>query len=109
MAAAVPEALYLKQFPEDFGIQQKHSKTIGEDNENCIKLCQNPVIHKKRIQIETKFDVIRAKTEDGTISSHYVPTDRIAAAIFTKFLPVSKVKTFRPALIGTDSTQSTQV
>ena len=46
MAAAVQEALYLKQLLEDFGIQQKRPITIGEDNQSCIRLCQNPVMHK---------------------------------------------------------------
>ena len=32
MAAAVQEALYLKQLLEDFGIQQKRPVVIGEDN-----------------------------------------------------------------------------
>ena len=46
MAAAV-QALYLKQLLDDFGIQQKHPIAIGEDNQSCIKLCQNPVMHKR--------------------------------------------------------------
>ena len=42
MAAAVQEALYLKQLLEDFGFQQRHPIAIGEDNQSCIKLCQKP-------------------------------------------------------------------
>ena len=59
--------------------------------------------------METKFHFIRDKTEDETVSFHYVPTDKIAANIFTKFLPISKVETFKTVLMGTDSTQSAQV
>ena len=109
MAAAVQAALYREQLLEDFGIQQKHPIAIGEDNQSCIKLCQNPVMDKRSKDIGTKFHVIRDKTEDGTTSIHYVPTDKMAADIFTKFLPVSKVGTFRSALMGTDSTQSAQI
>ena len=109
MAAAVQEALYLKQLLEDFGIQQKRPIAIGEDNQSCIRLCQNPVMHKRSKHIETKFHFIRDKTEDGTISIHYVPTDKMAADIFTKSLPVSKVETLRAVLMGADSTQSAQV
>ena len=108
MAAAVQEALNLKQLLEDFGIQQKYSIAIGEDNQSCIKLCQNPVMHKRSKHIETKFHFIRDKTEDGTISIPYVPTDNWAADIFTKSLPVLKVETFITVLMGTDSTQSAQ-
>ena len=108
MTAAVQEAFYLKQLLVDFGIQQKHPIAIGEDNQSCIKLCQNPVMRKRTKHIETKFHFIRDKKEDGTISIHYVPTDKTAADIFTKSLPVSKVETIRTVLLGTDSTQSAQ-
>ena len=56
-----------------------------------------------------KFSFIRDKRENGTISIHYVPTDKMAANIFTKSFSVSKVETFRTVLMGTDSTQSAQV
>ena len=108
MAAAFHEALYLKQLLDDSGIQQKHPIIIGEDNQSFIKLCQNPVLHKRTKHIETKFHFTREKTEDGTISIYYVPTDKMLADIFTKSLPVSQVETFRAVFMGTDSTQSTQ-
>ena len=109
LSAAVQEALYLKQLPDDFGIQQKNPIAIGEDNQYCIRLCQNPVMHKGSKHIETKFHFIRDKTEDRTISVHYVPTDKMAANIFTKSLPLPKVEAFRAVLMGADSTQSAQV
>ena len=84
MAAAVQEALYLKHFLEDLGLQQKRLIAIGEDNQSCISFCQNPVMHKRSKHVETKFHFIRDKTEDGTISVQYVPTDKMAADIFTK-------------------------
>ena len=108
MAEAVQEALYLKQFLEDFGIQQKRPIAIGEDNQSCIRQAPRKE-HKKSKHLETKFHFIRDKTEDWTTSIHYVPTDKMAAGIFTKSLPVSKVETFRAVLMGTDSTQSAQV
>ena len=54
----------------------------------------------KRIKhIETKFHFIRNKTEDGIISIHYVPTEKMEANIFTKSLPLSKLETFRTVLL----------
>ena len=52
MAAAVQEVLYLKQLLEDFGMQQKRPIAIGEDNQSCIRVCQNPVMHKRSKHIE---------------------------------------------------------
>ena len=69
----------------------------------------NPVMHKGSKHIETEFHYILGKTEDGTIPIHYVPSDKMAADIFTKSLPLSKAETFRTVLMGTDSTQSAQV
>ena len=60
-------------------------------------------MHKRSKHIETKFHFIWDKTEDGTVSIHYVPTDKMAADIFTKSLPASKVEIFRAVLMGTDS------
>ena len=57
----------------------------------------------------TDFLFICDKTEVGTISIDYVPTDKMAADIFTKSSPVSRVETLRTVLMGTDSTQSAQL
>ena len=106
MAVAVEEAFFLKQLLEDFGVQQKHPIAIGEDNQSYFKLCRNPVMHKRSKHIEIKFHFIRDKTQEGTISIHYVPNDTMAADILTKSLPVLKVETFRTVLMEADSTQS---
>ena len=58
-------------------------------------------MHKTSKHIETKFHFIRDKTEDGTISIHYAPTDKMAAEIFTKSLPVPKVEALSAVLMGT--------
>ena len=67
MAAAVQGALYLKQLLEDFGIQQKPPIAIGEDNQSCIRLCQNPVMHKRSKHIETKFHFIGTRRRIGLV------------------------------------------
>ena len=90
---AIQEALYLKQLLDDFGIQQKQPIATREDNQSCIRICQNPVMHKRSYNIEIKLNFIQEKTEGGTISIHYFPTyeDKMAADIFTKSLLVSNV------------------
>ena len=59
MAAAVLEALYrkqlLKQLLEDFSIKQKRPIAIGEDNQSCIRLCQNPFMHMRSKHIRQSF------------------------------------------------------
>ena len=93
-AAAIKRAICLKQILKDFGIQQKRLIALGKDNQSGIKLCQNPLMHKKSQQIAIKIHFDCNQTDNKTNSIHYVPTDNMAADMFTKFLPVSKVETF---------------
>ena len=106
MAAAVQEAVFLKQFLEVFSMQQKHPIAMGKDNQSSIRLCQNPVKQKMSKHIETRFHFIQNQTEYGTFSIHYVTTDKMAADIFTKSLMKLKMETFRTAFMGADSTES---
>ena len=87
----------------------RHPIEPFNSNWSCIKLCKNPIMHKKSKHIEAKLNFVRHKIEDGIISIHYVPTDKMAVDIFTNPLSVSKVETFGTTLIGTDSTHSTQL
>ena len=64
---------------------------------------------KRSKHFETKFHFIRDKTEYGTNSIQCVPTEKIKVRMFTKSLPVLKVKTCRTVLMTTDSTQPAQV
>ena len=66
-------------------------------------------MYKKSKHIETNFHFSRDKTADGTISIHNAASDKMATDIITKFLPVTKVETFKSVLMGTDSRQSAQV
>ena len=80
MAAAVQEAFDLKQLLEDFGVQQKHPIAIGEDNQSCIKLCQNTDLHKRSKNIETKVHFNRDKI-DGLF--------QFVTSLLTKWQPIS--------------------
>ena len=46
MAAAVQEAIYLRALMKNFGYPMKEPTYIGDDNQSCIKMCHNPVMHK---------------------------------------------------------------
>ena len=61
MAAAVQEAIYLQAFLEDLGIPMKKPTNIGEDNQSCIKMCPNPVMHKWSKHIDTKLHFMGEK------------------------------------------------
>ena len=98
MAAAVQEAIYLRSLMNDFGYPIKEPTQIGEDNQSCIKMCHNPVMHKRSKHIDTHF--IRERVENGEVGIHYIPTDSMTADILTKSLPRVKVEKHRYVLLG---------
>ena len=100
MAAAAQEAIYLRSLLEDLGIPTKKPIDIGEDNQSCIKMCHNPVMHKRSKHIDTKFHFIRERVENKEIKIHYVPTEEMTADILTKSLPRVKVEKHRATLLG---------
>ena len=100
MAAAVQEAIYLRALLEDFGLPMKKPIDIGEDNQSCIKMCHNPVMHKRSKHIDTKLHFIRERVENKEVKIHYVPTEEITADILTKSLPRVKVQKHRTVLLG---------
>ena len=103
MAAVVQEALYLRQLLADLGIPADQATPIGEDNQACIKMCENPVLSKRTKHIDTKYHFIRERVADNTVSVYYVPTTKMAADLLTKPLPWVKVYKHRTTLLGSDS------
>ena len=100
MAAAAQEAIYLRALLKDFGFPMEKATDIGEDNQSCIKMCHNPVMHKPSKHIDTKLHFIRERVENKEIKIHYVPTEEMTADILTKSLPRVKVKKHRTVLLG---------
>ena len=100
MAAAVQEAIYLRALLNDFGIPMTKPIDIGEDNQSCIKMCHNPVMHKRSKHIDTKLHFIRERVENKEVKIHYVPTEEMTADILTKSLPRVKVEKHRTILLG---------
>ena len=86
MAAAVQEAIYLRALMKDFGYPMKEPTDIGEDNQSCIKMCHNPVMHKRSKHIDTKLHFIRERVENEEVGIHYIPTEEMTADILTKSL-----------------------
>ncbi|CAB4002241.1 Hypothetical predicted protein [Paramuricea clavata] len=100
MAAAAQEAIYLRALLKDFGFPMEKATDIGEDNQSCIKMCHNPVMHKRSKLIDTKLHFIRERVENKEIKIHYVPTEEMTADILTKSLPRVKVAKHRTVLLG---------
>ncbi|CAB3978840.1 Hypothetical predicted protein [Paramuricea clavata] len=100
MAAAAQEAIYLRALLKDFGFPMEKATDIGEDNQSCIKMCHNPVMHKRSKHIDTKLHFIRERVENKEIKILYVPNEEMTADILTKSLPRVKVEKHRTVLLG---------
>ena len=100
MAAAVQEAIYLRALMKDFGYPMKEPTYIGEDNQSCIKMCHNPVMHKRSKHIDTKLHFMSERVENGEVGIHYIPTEDMTADILTKSLPRIKVEKHCYVLLG---------
>ena len=92
MRAAVQETIYLRALMKDFGYPMKDPIFIGEDNQSCIKMCHNPVMHKRSKHIDTKFHFIRERVKNKELGINYIPTEDMAADVLTKSLPRIKVE-----------------
>ena len=74
------------------GYEKSQVKIISEDNQSCIKLATNAVMHKNSKHIDTKIHFIQEKLDDKRIQLVYSLTGQLAADILTKALPHVKVK-----------------
>ena len=99
LAAAVQKATFLRSLMCEIGYQQMQATLIGEDNQSCIKLATNPVMHKRSKYIDTKHHFNREKV-DNSVQLVYTPTDQLAADLSTKSLPQKNVEQHRKQLLG---------
>ena len=60
------------------------------DNQNCIKMTKNPMLHDKSKHIEVRYHYIRYMVHKGAIKLKYVPTKEEVADVLTT--PLSRVK-----------------
>ena len=100
MRAAVQEAIFLRQLLEDLFIPQMKPTKSAEDNQSCIKLCNNPVFHKRSKHMSTKLHYIGEKAEDGSVELFCKPTEEMTADIFTKALGNLKQQKHRDYLLA---------
>ena len=100
LAAAVQEAIFSRGLFRELGYEQCEPTIIGEDNQSCIKVATNPVLHKRSKYLDTKYHFIRERVDDNSIKLIYTPPDEKAADLLTKSLPQQKVEQHREQLLG---------
>jgi hypothetical protein len=100
LAAAVQDAIYLRQLMSDLGFEQIEPTTIYEDNQGCIALAENPVMHKRTKHIDVKHHFIRERVESGEVELQYVYTKDQLADVLTKPLKRDELVRLRSVIMG---------
>ena len=100
LAAAAHEATFLRPLMCEMGYQQMQTIVNDEDDQSCIKLATDRVMHKRSKHIDTKYHFIREKIDDNSVQLAYTPTDQLAADLLTKSLRHLKVDQHRKQILG---------
>eukprot|EP00253_Pinus_taeda_P017652 PITA_17652 len=98
MCAAMCEAVWLQRLLQDVGEEQTIATTIICDNQNSIKLANNPVFHKNTKHIDTQFHFVREKVQSKEIHLEYCNTCDNVVDTFIKPLGKVKFQMFREML-----------
>ena len=98
--AGVQEAIYLRRLLNDLGYKQDQATVIYEDNQGCIALSENPVLHKRTKHIDIRYHFTRERVESGEIALRYVATEHQLADLLTKALSSQRVASLRKQVLG---------
>jgi len=88
-AAAIKEALWVKNLLADFGRDITPVKMLG-DNQSALKLLKNPISSLRTKHIDVTYHFARERVMRGDISVDYIKTDDMVADVMTKALPSTK-------------------
>jgi hypothetical protein len=100
VSAAVQEAIFLRGLMGDLGYVQAGATTIYEDNQGCIAMTENPVMHQRTKHIDIRYHFVRERVESGDIKLEYVPTEEQLADLLTKPLLRNRVTSLREQVHG---------
>jgi ribonuclease HI len=99
-AAAVQEALHLRQLLKDIDYVQHGATIIYEDNQACIAMSNNPIVQKRSKHIDVRYHFTRERVETEEVKLVYVKTEHQLADLLTKPLQRVKHETLRKQVLG---------
>ena len=91
-AAAVKEALWMRNLLESLHFPLAGPISINADNQSAIHLLKNPVLSQRSKHIDVHYHLARERVARGEVSFSYVPTTGMAADFLTKSVPPTKHK-----------------
>ena len=89
-AAAVNQAIWLRNLLADMEVKQVEPTEIFCDNQSAVAMANNPVMHGRTKHIKIKFHAVREAEQSGEIRLTHCRGEMQLADIFTKSLCRSK-------------------
>ena len=87
---AAKDIIYFRRLLAELGIPISGATNLMSDNQSCLKLVHNPVLHSRTKHIGIQAHFIRETTQNGQVQVHYSPTDLQQADFLTKPLSINK-------------------
>ncbi|KAG8480908.1 hypothetical protein CXB51_025463 [Gossypium anomalum] len=104
-AAAVNQAIWLRNLLYDLNEEQLESTEIKVDNQSAVAIAKNPVFHGKTKHFKIKFHFVRKAEQSKEVSLVHCSSQDQLADILTKPLGTARFETLRK-LIGVCCIQS---
>lgn len=92
LATAAKEAIWLRSFLQELGINSSHPMDLFVDNTSAIKLAHHQDFHQRSKHIDVRYHFVRNLVQNEVIQVSYIPTNDQKADGFTK--PLQKNKHF---------------
>jgi hypothetical protein len=110
MAASLPscEAIWLRKLLAGLFGQVLEPTVVFCDNQSCIKLSENPMLHDRLKHIEIRYHFIRDRVQKGAVKLYYISIDEQIVDILTKPLLKGKFVYFRDKLGMVENTSLTK-
>lgn len=93
LSEAAKEAIHIKKFLRELGMDDVESLKILNDNVSAQRLATNPVYHARTKHIDIRHHFVREVVESGQVTIEHVGTNSMPADILTKALPRAKHET----------------
>ena len=83
------DVIYFRPLLDELGFGANNPTAILSDNQSCIKLVENPVMHARTKHNEIQHHFIREAAEAGKVHVGYIPTTAQTVDFLTKPLSYS--------------------
>ncbi|GMF20471.1 unnamed protein product [Phytophthora fragariaefolia] len=94
----IQEVTFLKMPLKELGFTMTRGTTVYEDNQSCIKICNNSESHGRSKHIDIRYHFVQEKVEQHEFTAAYCNTTYMVADIFTKALDKHQFRELRAKL-----------